>query len=396
MATTNEGRFLSSGDEAGTAPGDRKLRPDVEGMRAIAILLVLFCHYWIPGFVGGWVGVDVFFVISGFVITGLLLRERDSTGRTSLLDFYARRGRRIIPLAMLVVVVTMLLERCVIGQAQTVALADPARWVVFFSYNFDHAVVQAEVFQPQPFAPYWSLAVEEQFYLAYPALILAAVCAARGLSWRLKVNTLLCGVIAASLTWSILSSGVLNLISYDSSLTRAWELAVGCLIAWNMPLVRRIGPRVGAVMTWVGIALVVASVFVDTASVPYPGWRAILPVAGTAFVIIGGTPVPGWGTERILGLRPLRAIGRWSFSLYLWQIPVMTLAIYWWGPLKTLPLWGRVALILATVIIAATSYSTFESRIRHSPRLIASPVLSLGCAAAFILGALVTISLVAR
>lgn len=167
VATRGEERFLESGDEAGTAPGDRKLRPDVEGMRAVAILLVLFSHFWIPGFYGGGIGVDVFFVISGFVITGVLLRERSSTGHTSLLNFYGRRGRRIIPLAMLVLIVTMVLERITAGRSATQDLVGPAHWVVFFAFNLDHTAVTQEFFRPQPFASYWSLAVEEQFYLVY-------------------------------------------------------------------------------------------------------------------------------------------------------------------------------------------------------------------------------------
>jgi peptidoglycan/LPS O-acetylase OafA/YrhL len=166
-------RFLISGDEAGTSPADRKFRPDVEGMRAVAILLVLFSHFAIPGFATGVIGVDVFFVISGFVITGVLLRERDSTGRTSFSHFYARRGRRIIPLAILVVVVTVICTRLAGGQAAANAAASPAHWVVFFAYNFDYTAIQGESFAWQPFAPLWSLAVEEQLYLVYPAIIVA-------------------------------------------------------------------------------------------------------------------------------------------------------------------------------------------------------------------------------
>jgi peptidoglycan/LPS O-acetylase OafA/YrhL len=146
-------------------------------------------------------------------------------------------------------------------------------------------------------------------------------------------------------------------------------------------------------MTWAGLALILFGNFVDTAAAPYPGWRATLPVAGAAAVIIGGTPVPSWGAERVLGLRPVRAVGRWSYGMYLWDIPVVLLAAYWWGPVN-LP--GRVALILVTVVIAAISFAFYETPIRRSPRLIASPTLSLACAAAFMVGALVTISLVAR
>ena len=296
---------------------------------------------------------------------------------------------------MLVVIVTLVLERVFVGRAFTATLADPARWVVFFAFNFDHTAVREEIFRTQPFAPYWSLAVEEQFYLVYPALILAALAVVRKASWRLKVDVVLCGVVAASLTWSIMSSGVFKLVAYDSSFTRAWELAVGCLIVWNMPYLRRIPMWLALAMTWSGLGLVVVGNFVAKENAPYPGWRAILPVAGTALVIIGGTPVPRWGAERLLGLRPVRAIGRWSYGLYLWEIPVVTLAVHWWGPLNLVSLWGRVGLILVTTVIAAASYRFFESPIRHSARLTASPALSLACAAAFMVVALATISLVA-
>jgi peptidoglycan/LPS O-acetylase OafA/YrhL len=240
VVSSRGGRLLGTGDEAGTAPDDRKLRPDVEGMRAVAILIVLFEHFFIPGFIGGFVGVDVFFVISGFVITGVLLRERDSTGRTSLLHFYARRGRRIIPLAVLVVIVTLICERLAAGQAATEVMASPARWVVLFAFNFDYSYIQGEWFRPVPLVPFWSLAVEEQFYLVYPALIIAIGVIGKAWSWRLKANVVLGGAVVASYIWSVLSSSPFGVIAFYSPFTRAWELAIGCLIAVNTPSLLRI------------------------------------------------------------------------------------------------------------------------------------------------------------
>jgi peptidoglycan/LPS O-acetylase OafA/YrhL len=365
-------------------------------MRAVAILLVLFLHFAIPGFSGGGIGVDVFFVISGFVITGLLLRERDSTGRTSLLNFYARRGRRIIPLATLVIVVTLICDRLAVGQAATAAVVGPARWVVFFAFNFDYSAIQSEVFRPSPFASFWSLAVEEQFYLVYPALIIAVGVLGRPWSWRLKINVVLVAAVAASYGWSVVSSGVFALIPYDSPFTRAWELAIGCLIAVNTPSLRWIPKWVAGAMSWVGLVLVGVAAHTFTLSTVYPGWVAILPVAGTAFVIIGGIMAPVWGAERLLGTRPMRAVGRWSYGLYLWEIPVFLLATHWWGPMARISVVGRVGLILVTVVIAAASFAIYETPIRHSPRLVASPGLSVACSLVFIIGSLVTISLVAR
>jgi peptidoglycan/LPS O-acetylase OafA/YrhL len=145
-------------------------------------------------------------------------------------------------------------------------------------------------------------------------------------------------------------------------------------------------------MTWLGLVLVVVAAHTLTLA----DWNAVLPVAGTALVIIGGTSVPKWGVERLLALRPLRAVGRWSYGLYLWEIPVLLLVGHGWGSIGRISLLGRVGFILVTVVIAAASFAIYETPIRRSPRLVASPGLSLACALAFIIGSLVTISLVAR
>jgi peptidoglycan/LPS O-acetylase OafA/YrhL len=395
VVNSEDERFLNTGDDAGTAPDDRKLRPDVEGLRAVAILLVLFYHSFILGFTGGYVGVDVFFVISGFVITGVLLRERDSTGRTSLLHFYARRGRRIIPLAVLVTIVILICERLTAGRAETEALVNPARWVVLFAFNFDHSAISSEIFRGSPFASFWSLAVEEQFYLVWPALIIAVGVIGREWSWRFKINSVLVGAVVASYVWSVISSGVFALIPYDSPFTRAWELAVGCLIAVNTPSLRTIPKRVAGAMSWLGLVLVLVAAHTFALSTRYPGWVAILPVAGTALVIIGGIPVPPWGAERLLALGPVRAVGRWSYGIYLWAIPVGVLSAYWWGP-GIIPLVGRVGEIVATIVISAVSFSIYESPIRHSRLLAGSPGLSLACSLAFVVGSLVMISVIAH
>lgn len=222
-----------------------------------------------------------------------------------------------------------------------------------------------------------------------------ALVVAPRFSWRLKASVVLVAVVGASLAWSIVSSQPLDLVLYVSSLTRAWELAVGCLIAWNAPLFLRLPKSVARVLAWAGLGLVVLANSLNLTSKTYPGWLAVLPVAGTALVIIGGMPAPRWGAEWLLALRPLRAIGRWSYGMYLWEIPVYLLAVYWWGSINLYPLVGRIALVLLTTVIAALSFKFFESPIRHSSLIGKSPALSLACAAAFMVTALVTIWLVA-
>ena len=179
-------------DQSGSAPGDRRFRPDVEGLRAVAVLLVVLYHANLPGLSGGFVGVDVFFVISGFVITGLLLRERAATERTSLLSFYGRRVRRILPAATLVIVATVIATYAVLGVVFGNPTAVAARWTALFLANFHFAAIGTNYLSahqpPSPLQNFWSLAVEEQFYLVYPAIFLIVAAASRRSSVSLRAR----------------------------------------------------------------------------------------------------------------------------------------------------------------------------------------------------------------
>ncbi len=174
--SATDSRYLPSGEEAGSAPDDRRFRPDVEGLRAVAVVLVVLYHANLPGLTGGYVGVDVFFVISGFVITGLLLRERSGAGRTSIVDFYARRVRRILPAATLVILVTVIASYVFLGYVDGNNVADDGRWAAIFLANYHFLEVGTNYLQslrpPSPLQHFWSLSVEEQFYVVFPTLFL--------------------------------------------------------------------------------------------------------------------------------------------------------------------------------------------------------------------------------
>ena len=223
--TESEGvtRLLPSGDEAGTAPEDRAFRPDVEGLRAVAVLLVVLYHAGVGKLGGGYVGVDVFFVISGFVITGVLFRERVTAGTTSLLGFYARRCRRILPAATLVLVCTVVASHLVLGAAAGVRSADDAKWAAVFLANFHFASVGtnylAAQLPPSPLQNFWTLSVEEQFYLVFPTLFLMVA----GLRLRLTLRTRLLVVLGAisvcSLSWSIIQTASNPNFAYFSPFT---------------------------------------------------------------------------------------------------------------------------------------------------------------------------------
>src|ERR1700674_4333621 len=219
-ASVVDERFLTSGDEAGTAPGDRRFRPDVEGLRAVAVLLVVLFHAGIPGLNGGFVGVDVFFVISGFVITGVLLRERASDHRTSILGFYGRRCRRIIPAATLVIVVTVVAGYAVLGVVAGDRTAVDGKWAAVFLANFHFASIGTNYLTatqpPSPLQNFWSLAVEEQFYLVYPTLFLLAAWVPVRLAFRSRLVIGLPVVIGASLTLSVIQTSTNATVAYFS------------------------------------------------------------------------------------------------------------------------------------------------------------------------------------
>jgi peptidoglycan/LPS O-acetylase OafA/YrhL len=373
-------RYLPSGDEAGTAPEDRAFRPDVEGLRAVAILLVVLVHAGVPHMQGGTVGVDAFFVISGFVITGLLLREQLATGGISFLHFYARRARRILPMAILVIVVAVITIELIARHGDAVSAASDGRWSALFLGNLHFTTVDPNVLVPRqsPFGQYWSLADEEQFYLVYPAFffLLMALPGRWSLTRRLALG--LSGVAVASFAASVTTSGVGQLGAYYSPFTRAWELAVGSLVALGTPYLKAIPIAVAAAMTWVGLLGLVVSADIVTVRTPYPGYAAALPVVAVALIISGGTVAPPWGAEVLLGSPPFRWIGRWSYSWYLWHLAIIVIAAEYGHELYgSLSVTLRLVLAVLALVVAALSYFAIENPIRHSKRIAQSPLATL-------------------
>lgn len=217
---------------ASSTDRNRTFRPDIEGLRAIAVMLVLLDHAGLSQFSGGYVGVDVFFVLSGFLITGLLLKEARETGGISIQRFYARRARRLLPAATLVLIVTVVLSYEVFGQLRANRVAEDARWAALFASNFrsiqqgtDYLGAQQE---PSPLQHFWSLAVEEQFYFVWPLLILLLASVAKGISVRLKLGVALSLMIVASVAYSVRLTAVDHTTAYFSPLPRASELAARC------------------------------------------------------------------------------------------------------------------------------------------------------------------------
>ena len=289
-------RLLATGDEAGTAPEDRRFRPDVEGLRAVAVGLVVFYHAGLSQLSGGFVGVDVFFVISGFVITGLLLRERQASGRTSILNFYARRFRRILPAATLVIFATVIASYLALGFVSGNVVANDGRWAAVFLSNFHFAAVGTNYFTaklpPSPLQNFWSLSVEEQFYFVYPTLFFVIARLKGRWSLQAKLAVVLAAVIVASYWFSVTQTASTPTQAYFSPFTRANELALGALVAVGTPWLKRLPAALAAGLSWAGLGAIALAAVLFTAQTPYPGSAVALPVLGAALVIAGGVVAP--------------------------------------------------------------------------------------------------------
>ena len=229
-------------------------RPDLEGLRGVAILLVLLCHVRIPGAEAGFVGVDVFFVLSGFLITGLLVDEHERTGRIGLGAFYARRARRILPAAVLVLATTLLAARFVVSPLDLRRIADDGLAASLSLANMRFALDATDYFGPvdaSPMLHFWSLAVEEQFYLLWPILLLTV---ARNEPPRLAMAALATAVLAGSFILCSALTDTSSAWAYFSLPTRAWQLAAGGLLALGSPLLGRLPHAVAAAVGWLGAA----------------------------------------------------------------------------------------------------------------------------------------------
>ncbi|TFD70382.1 acyltransferase family protein [Cryobacterium gelidum] len=349
----------------------RTFRGDIEGLRAVAVVVVIFDHLlgW-PS--GGFIGVDIFFVISGFLITSLLLKEHARTGRISLVDFYRRRIRRILPVSLFVLVVTVAVGFLLLPSARALSTLWDGIYSALFVANWHFAFVGTDYLQAtnavSPLQHYWSLAVEEQFYFVWPFLLIVifALVGRRSLSARALVTTVAVttGVITLGfLAWGFFETSTSPAIAYFSTGARAWELGIGALLAASAPGIARLPEAVRPVLAWLGLALIAASLVLISRDSPFPAPWALLPVLGAALVIAAGVGQP---TQRLLFplTNPLsRYIGKISYSLYLWHFPVAILLATVFA--TDSPIYLPLALVLM-VALSVFSFHFVEDPIRRS------------------------------
>jgi peptidoglycan/LPS O-acetylase OafA/YrhL len=333
----------------------------------------------VPGITGGYVGVDVFFVLSGFVITGLLLRERSSTGRNRIGGFYGRRSRRILPAATVVIILTILASYHWLGFLNGNATAHDARAASLFFANFqfihEGTNYLASQAPPSPLQNFWSLAVEEQFYLVWPSIFIAAAVLLKKRSFEAKLGTVLFVIVGASLFWSIHQTSVNSTVAFFSPFTRAWELALGALVAVFSSRIARIPARVAFAMGWLGLAGILVAAFGYSPTTPYPGSAALLPVLSTVMVVAAGRVNPARGAETLLRIPPFQWMGRISYSLYLWHWPILIIAAEYAG--HSLSVSDNLLWLLLALALSIASYKLLENPIRHMKVLVRSASLSM-------------------
>jgi len=364
--------------------GAQEFRADVEGMRAVAVGLVLLYHGGVPLVRAGFVGVDVFFVISGFLITSMLVREVEGSGRVSLARFYARRAKRLLPAAVLVLLVTAALVRFFIQRADRPVFAGDVSWAAIYGLNWrlaDRSVdYLAEDVGVSPVQHYWSLSVEEQFYLVWPVLLLLVAWWVRRSGWSVRsaMATGLSLVAVPSLVWSIALTRREPSIAFFVTTTRIWELSTGAFVAIAAPELARLPRPAAAAAAWLGLAGVVTAALVYSTHTPWPGMAALLPTFATAVVIGAGPAAGDAGPVRLLGIRPMVWIGALSYSLYLWHWPLLVIATARWGELTLL---ASLAVLALATLAAWLAYRLVENPVRHAPAMSRTAWLPLSVGA---------------
>ncbi|GAB3587506.1 acyltransferase family protein [Calidifontibacter terrae] len=363
-------------------PKEQAYRPDIEGLRAIAVLMVLLAHGRVPGFSGGFAGVDVFFVISGFLITGLLVREAERDGRISYVDFWARRAKRLLPASSLVLVATILLSWLAVPAAlwNTVSKDIIASALYVVNWRFaDQSVDYFAHTNTSPVQHFWSLAVEEQYYVVWPLLLGLLLFIARRAQLKIRAVMAvgLALILLPSFIWALVYTNSEPAKSYFVTTTRLWELAAGALVAVAAHLWIRLSRQAAAVAAIAGALGLLLTVPLSKAD-GWPGVSTLLPVLATVLVIVAGFTLREGIVHRVLASAPMVWIGGLSYGIYLWHFPLITIADLHWGELAW-PL--ALAIALGSVVPAFLTQRLLENPVRFAGALKRAPWLAIGVGA---------------
>jgi len=352
-----------------------RFRPEIDGLRALAVTLVILCHLQISGFGGGYIGVDIFFVISGFLITNLLINEYQGnlagakSGWISFRNFYLRRIKRIVPMALTVIIAALIYAYFNYSQARFSQVRNDAIWASLFGANIHYMQESLNYFQqaqaPSLLQHYWSLAVEEQFYLIFPAFfLLVSWVKIKAKSWLVAPLVAVSLVSLASLVSAITTASPTQ--SYFSSFDRAYELGIGTILALALALRKfNLTSTLSNLLSMTGIALIAFSVLSFDAASRFPGSSALVPTLGTALILfseINSAQLSVVG--KIFARKSIVFLGKLSYSIYLWHWLVMIVVR---EQVSGSSLLINTLIITATLLLSVVGYKLIEQPIRKLP-----------------------------
>lgn len=368
----------AGGSSGAAARPSVSYRPDIEGLRAIAILLVVSFHAALPACRGGFIGVDVFFVLSGYLITNLLLREMRQDGRIDFLGFYARRARRLLPASFLVLLTTLVSGYFVFSPLEMARFSQAALATFGYVSNLFFLRNAADYFSPtvdgNPFLHTWSLAVEEQFYLLWPLVVLFGF---RGNAPRKRLMYTLIIVSFTSFLGCAFLTRTHQPWAFYATPCRAWEFSAGGMAAF-LPHSRTWDRLRRPWLAWLGLIGLAATSVVFSVNTTFPGFAAIAPVLTTVAILIAGEAHKRQGLTTLLEAKPFQTIGRLSYSWYLWHWPALVLARTIWPKLSIIE---EIFVLAGALAVAALTHVTVENPVRFSKYLSQRPVASLAAAA---------------
>lgn len=378
------------------AAGGHSFRSDIQGMRAIAVAAVVVYHVWPASLPGGYIGVDVFFVISGFLITGLLVREIERAGTISLRNFYARRIRRLLPASATTLFAVAIAAAVWMPVSEWRSLATELVTSMFYVQNLLMVVRQVDYLaydaSPSPLLHFWTLSVEEQFYIFWPLLMLAMASLARMKCWPLRrVLWLSLGTVCLlSLGHSIHISFVDPAPGYFLTTTRVWELGVGGLLAIARPDLK-VAPWGRQVLAWTGLLAIAVSALFYSHRLPFPGYEALLPTLGAAAIIYASLDSNA-ALGRWFSTGPMQYLGTVSYSLYLWHWPVLIFYPFVTGR-QSDSFQDGLVVVLVSLALAHLCHRFVEERFRHTlPKEVFRPYVMAGALSAGVVLASAVIS----
>ncbi|NNH68056.1 acyltransferase family protein [Rhizobium laguerreae] len=353
--------------------GTGGFRKDIEGMRAVAVIGVIAFHFGITQLHGGFAGVDVFFVISGYLITTHLHSQLQKNGTIDFLSFYAGRLRRLLPSAILVILTTLVAGFFFYSPAEQKLYSSDAFYTSAYVLNLKLLKNAFDYFAPEaannPYLHFWSLAVEEQFYLVWPVLLVACF----KLAPRFALRVFLAAAVIGSFLGCVVVTRIAQPWAFYALPFRAWEFAVGASIPfWPLHLSVLMKRALG----YLGLVLIIVAYFTLSEEGGFPGWSASIPVVGAAFVIFAG--MDERSSVKILHLKPLQTAGWLSYPLYLWHWPVIVYAsaLPW-----DLTIGDRFGVVVLTIALSFASKYLLENRVRHNGWLQTRPLAAIAMAA---------------